>query len=221
MHVDNDPLYQFESARRHWEDTDDLYSKRESRKVFVNIPYATAYYHLEVALCSTLIAYDLIPILAKHSYHERMILKKLLHLIDICGYGVSDLSDANRMNLPFEHGLILGKKPIKRACALVASYPPIRDHLSDLQGLVLKEHGNCPARLVQELAEWLWVNAKRDIPEIRLSIRPTSIVRTLPAVEKLLAQNRSYATVAAHYDELLLEACLSEGNGSFGQGEAQ
>ena len=195
--------------RQHWVESPELFQAFETRKVFLNIPYTPDYWKFEVAICTTLVAYDLIPITAKHVYRETVILDKIIELIGKCGYGISDLSFPTKMNLPFEHGIILGTKGVSKSCALATSFEVIKEHMSDLQGLFIKEHGDNPAKLVVELSQWLLANATSEIHAYRRDIQPDSITAVLDSAEAVLRANPSYGAFASRFDELWLEAPTS------------
>lgn len=195
--------------RRYWREDESLFSP-ESRRVFLNIPYHPEYNDLEIALCTVLIAYDLIPVIAKQSSRNVLILDKIIELIDVCGYGVSDLSFGHKLNIPFEHGIIVSKKGIKNACGIAKSRFLAHTHMSDMQGLLILEHKNNPELLVHEMSKWLLDNAIADIPRFRRDIPASLIVNSLSAVRLQLKNELGYATLAEKYDELLLGIVLAD-----------
>lgn len=209
--ISSTKVLEFSQLRRAWTDGPELYDQPESRKVYLNIPYHPAYRPLEIALCTTLVAYDLVPILARSAARERIILAKILSLVDVCGYGISDLSYAERMNLPFEHGVLISRKGEDRCCAMAACFPPVRDAMSDLGGVVIREHAAEPACLVEVVAAWLTHNAAADIPKVRGGITAADIIAVLPAATRALAQGKSYAYLASRFDRLWLDAVPDPG----------
>jgi hypothetical protein len=76
-------------------------------RIFLNIPYASRYSNLEVAVLSTATAYDLDPCMAKERSKLEIRMRKIVELVLTCKYGFTDLSYATRMNMPFELGVLL------------------------------------------------------------------------------------------------------------------
>lgn len=197
-------IFQVSSTRQFWQDGRSLYLYSH-RKVFINIPYDSAYQPLEQALCSTLIAYDLVPVLAKSTRRQVVRIEKIIKLIKACKYGISDVSRFDRHNMPFEHGImtiLLGS----RSFVLCQDRIKAKKRMSDIEGFEPVGHDSNPKLLVTKTSQWLLENARKDIEPHRCDIEPEWIIGALPAVRKYLKVYQSYARLAKYYDSFLAQA---------------
>jgi len=81
----------------------------DQHKVFLNIPYTSAYKKRRHLLVAFLCQFGLIPVLASDKPREGTIrLCKLCELIQYCQFVISDISYVDRHNVPMELGLAFG-----------------------------------------------------------------------------------------------------------------
>lgn len=127
----------------------------------MNIPYGPSYSRLEVAVLSTVTAYDMIPRMARDRTRMEVRLQKIVELILSCPYGLTDLSYARRMNMPLELGLLLayGKETFVTTSR---GYGALKS-ISDLNFCDLHNHGGSVRAMVVGLSRWIEQNcsAKR------------------------------------------------------------
>jgi len=101
----------------------------DRRRVFLDIPYAR-YKRFEHAICSTLIAHNLTPVLGREKITSKERICKLCVSILSCKYGIADVSYPT-LNVPFELGLLLAyNKPTALLCQKRHWIPK---HFSDMQ----------------------------------------------------------------------------------------
>ncbi len=124
--------------------------------IFLNIPYSDRYSNLQIAILSTVTAYDLTPRMARERSRLEARLPRIFELICTCKYGLTDLSYANRMNMPLELGLLLalGKETfvISRR-----SYSALKT-ISDLNFGDIEYHDGSIRRLIATLSLWIQQN---------------------------------------------------------------
>jgi hypothetical protein len=122
-------------------------------RIFLNIPYASRYSDLEVAVLSTATAYGLDPCMAKERSRLEVRMRKIVELMLTCQYGFTDLSYAGRMNMPFELGVLLawGKE------TFVISAHPTRtiQALSDLNFGDIEFHRRRVKVLIEKFSRWI------------------------------------------------------------------
>lgn len=121
--------------------------------VFLNIPFDDQYSLLEMAIVSTLTAYGLTPRIAKERRRVEVRLLKIVELMLTCKYGVTDLSAPDRMNMPFELGLLLG---FGRETFLMSGqeHSALRS-ISDMNFCDVYYHENSCERLILGLSQWI------------------------------------------------------------------
>lgn len=133
--------------------------------IFLNIPYSRRYSNLEIAIISTVTAYDLTPRMARERSRTEARLLKIAELMLTCQYGLTDLSYVKRMNMPLELGLLLafGKETFimsgKRYSALRT--------ISDMNFSDIHYHEGGIRHLIRGLS--LWIEQTR--PTKRLTTR--------------------------------------------------
>jgi hypothetical protein len=121
--------------------------------IFLNIPYSKKYTDFELAIISTVTAYDLIPRLARWRGRMEVRLLKIAELMLTCEYAVTDLSYAARMNMPFELGILLafGKETFVMSRK---EYGALRS-ISDLNFSDIHYHAGQIRKLVVGLSRWI------------------------------------------------------------------
>jgi hypothetical protein len=122
-------------------------------RIFLNIPYASRYSNLEVAVLSTATAYDLHPCMAKERSKLEIRMRKIVELVLTCKYGFTDLSYATRMNMPFELGVLLawGKETF-----VITSHPSRTiKALSDLNFGDIEFHRRRVKLLIEKFSRWI------------------------------------------------------------------
>jgi len=127
--------------------------------IFLNIPYAEGYSNLEIAIVSTVTAYDLTPHMARERMKMEVRMQKILELILTCRYGLTDLSYVRRMNMPLELGILLafGKETFVTTSE---QYGALRS-VSDLNFCDIHHHRNTVFRLIKGLSRWIEQNCSR------------------------------------------------------------
>ncbi len=127
--------------------------KFDRHGIFLNIPYSQRYSGLEVAIISTVTAYDLTPRMARERSRTEARLLKIAELILTCRYGLTDLSYMKRLNMPLELGLLLafGKETF-----IVSGerYGALRS-ISDLNFSDIHYHERRIRRLIVALSRWI------------------------------------------------------------------
>jgi hypothetical protein len=128
----------------------------DSHGIFLNIPYSKKYAAFELAIVSTVTAYDLVPRLARWRGHMEVRLLKIAELILTCEYAVTDLSYVARMNMPFELGILLafGKETFVMSNR---EYGALKS-ISDLNFSDIYYHGNRIRKLIVGLSRWIEQN---------------------------------------------------------------
>jgi hypothetical protein len=122
-------------------------------RIFLNIPYASRYSNLEVAILSTATAYGLDPCMAKERSKLEIRIRKIVELVLTCKYGFTDLSYATRMNMPFELGVLLawGKETF-----VITSHPTRTiKTLSDLNFGDIEYHRGTVKLLIEKFSRWI------------------------------------------------------------------
>ncbi len=141
------PLYLNQTIRRR------IRQEFDQNGIFLNIPYSDRYSSLEVAIISTVTAYDLTPRMARQRSRTEARLLKITELILACRYGLTDLSYVQRMNMPLELGLLLafGKE------TFITSYKKYSalKTISDLNFADIRYHEGSVRRLIVELSRWI------------------------------------------------------------------
>lgn len=121
--------------------------------IFLNIPYSNRYTRLEVAIISTVTAYGLTPRMARQRLRAEMRLLKIAEMMFTCRYGLTDLSYAARMNMPFELGLLLafGKE------TFITSRKPYGalKSVSDLNFADIHYHRGSVREMIAGLSKWI------------------------------------------------------------------
>jgi hypothetical protein len=156
----------------------------DSRGIFLNVPYSKKYANFEVAVISTVTAYDLVPRLARWRGRMEVRLLKIAELILTCEYAITDLSYVARMNMPFELGILLafGKD------TFVMSNREYRalQSISDLNFSDIYYHGDSIPKLIVGLSRWIEQTCSRKrIKTLTLLQR----YRRLRQIRKLLGDD--------------------------------
>ncbi len=141
------PLYVNTAIRRR------IRREFDPRGIFLNVPYSNRYSNLEVAIISTVTAYDLNPRMARERSRTEVRLLKITELMLACRYGLTDLSYEKRMNMPLELGLLLafGKETF---IASGRKYSSLRT-ISDLNFSDIHYHEGSVRRLIGALSRWV------------------------------------------------------------------
>jgi len=144
------PAYLPPSLRRQ------IRSRFDRRGIFLNIPYASRYSKLEIAIISTATAYGLNPVMAKQRIRFDVRFVRILEMIATCPFGFTDLSYPERMNMPLELGLMLalGKN------SFIASKRRYSAHasISDLNLGDIRYHQGRPRDLIGDFSRWIEAN---------------------------------------------------------------
>jgi hypothetical protein len=125
---------------------------------------------------STATAYGLVPVMAKQRPRFEGRLQRILEMIYSCAFGLTDLSYRDRMNMPFELGVMLA---VGKNCFIIGKrrYSAIRT-ISDLNLGDIFYHEGQPKRLVRDFATWIEHNCTRKrIPLQDLQARFDAFVR--------------------------------------------
>lgn len=144
-------------------------AKPVNKFVFINCPFDELYKRLMEAMIFAILECGFLPICAEEKAgHIR--LDKIIEMIEICEYGIHDLSrleiDANtslpRLNMAFELGLFLGAMRYgdeiqKNKKLLILDEKPyrFRNAISDLAGYDAVDHNNEPEKMIVRVREWL------------------------------------------------------------------
>ena len=150
-------------------------------RIFLNIPYASRYSNLEVAVLSTATAYDLHPCMAKERSKLEIRMRKIVELVLTSKYGFTDLSYATRMNMPFELGVLLawGKETF-----VITSHPSRTiKALSDLNFGDIEFHRRSVKLLIEKFSRWIerTATAKRYL---RHTVDPVSALAGLSSFSR-------------------------------------
>lgn len=125
----------------------------DPHSIFLNIPYSERYTSLEVAILSTVTAYDLTPRLARERRRMETRLLRIVELMFTCRFGLTDLSYVHRMNMPLELGLLLGFG--KESFVMSGKrYGALRT-ISDLNFTDIFYHEGRVRQLIQGLSLWI------------------------------------------------------------------
>lgn len=159
-----------------------------SDNVFINCPFDKKYANMFRACVFTVLDAGFIPRCAfEVDDATQFRLSFILSLIDICPYGVHDLSRVQldstsklpRFNMPFELGLFhsakhFGSSNHKRKQCLILETEKYRyqKYMSDIAGMDITPHDNSPDKLILALRNWL-VTASR-----RRTIPPGEMIKT-------------------------------------------
>jgi hypothetical protein len=127
--------------------------------IFLNIPYAKGYSTLEMAIVSTVTAYDLTPHMARERTRMEVRVQKIVEIMLICRYGLTDLSYVRRMNMPLELGMLLafGKETFVMTSQQYAALKTV----SDLNFCDIHHHGKTISRLINGLSRWIEQNCSQ------------------------------------------------------------
>jgi len=160
-------------------------------RIFLNIPYASKYSSLEVAVLSTATAYDLEPIMSKEKLRLEVRMRKIVELMLSSRYGFTDLTYSKRMNMPFELGLLLawGKETFVISSRLT---PTVRA-LSDLNFGDIQFHDNRVYQLIAKFSAWI----EKTVTRKRLSLTTLKTrYRRWQAIRRSLGQDFDRLTPA-------------------------
>ena len=127
--------------------------------IFLNIPYSERYSKLEVAIISTVTAYDLTPKMARQRLRLEVRLLKIVEMMLTCRYALTDLSYVKRMNMPLELGLLLafGKE---NYITSRQPYGAVKS-VSDLNFCDIHYHRGSVRELIAGLSRWIEQNCSR------------------------------------------------------------
>ncbi len=156
----------------------------DRERIFLNIPYAPRYTKFELAIMSTATAYGLVPVMAKQRPPFEVRLKRILEMIYSCAFGLTDLSYSDRMNMPFELGVMLA---VGKNCFIVSKrrYRALKS-ISDLNLGDVFYHEGQPGRLIRDFATWIEHNCtRRRVPLQELKARFEAFV----SLRKYLGQD--------------------------------
>ncbi|HKB71634.1 MAG TPA: hypothetical protein VKH46_12380 [Thermoanaerobaculia bacterium] len=149
------------------EEQRDIKDGFDAKGIFLNIPYSPRYSNLEIAILSTVTAYDLVPYMAKDRSSLEIRIQKIARMMLQCRFGLSDLSYALRLNMPLELGLQLawGKEVF---VVTRKRYRNLRS-ISDLNFADIHAHEGSPDKLIRDLSRWLEQNCSdRRLSDKRL-----------------------------------------------------
>lgn len=118
-------------------------------RVFVNIPYYKTYKPFEDAICATLVAYDLEPVLVKEEIPGAARICRICRLMLSCKYGITDISYSTH-NIPFELGLLLAFG--KHTIILYREKHKYQKKFSDLQYRDPLVYEKKPRELIKKLS---------------------------------------------------------------------
>ena len=137
--------------------------------VFINCPFDSEYRPLFEAILFTIYACDYTPRCALEIVDSgKSRLTKIVDLIDLCDFSLHDISRTElnasqlpRFNMPFELGIAMGRRHLKRRGSasrlLVLDRAPLRylEFLSDLRGCDPASHSNDVNVAIAEVRHWL------------------------------------------------------------------
>ena len=123
------------------------------RGIFLNIPYSKKYAEFELAIISTVTAYDLVPRLARWRGRMEVRLLKIIELMLTCEYAFTDLSYVARMNMPFELGILLAFG--KETFVMSKKKYGASQSISDLNFSDIHYHGGSIRALIVGLSRWI------------------------------------------------------------------
>lgn len=145
--------------------------------VFINCPFDKRYGKMFRACVFTVLDAGFIPRCSLEINDATQIrLGAILSLIDVCRYGIHDLSRVQldsvsklpRFNMPFELGLFHSAKhfgmPIqKRKQCLILESDQYRyqKFISDIAGIDITPHANSPTELIYAVRNWLVTSSRR------------------------------------------------------------
>ena len=141
------PLYLHQAIRKR------VRREYDRRGIFLNIPYSDRYSNLELAILSTVTAYDLQPRMARERSWMEVRLLKIVELMLTCNYGLTDLSYVKRMNMPLELGLLLGFG--KDSFVMSGKRYGALKTISDLNFSDIHYHEGSIRRLIAGLSRWV------------------------------------------------------------------
>lgn len=185
------PIYLSEAIR------DRISREYDENGVFLNIPFDDRYAALEMAIMSTLTAYELTPHIAKERRRVEVRLFKIVELMLTCKYGITDLSMPDRMNMPFELGLLMGFG-IETFLMSNKRYSALQS-ISDMNFCDVYYHENKCQSLISGLSQWIERTCSKKQISTRILIRR---FEGLKAVKKSLGDD--YHKLRAHQIKSLL-----------------
>ena len=153
----------------------------ESKDVFLNVPFDTAYENLFVALISTVVGARLVPRCAvelPERGHGQ--LSRILSLMERCSLSNHDLSRPRRFNMPFELGLaaFLQRRHHHQFIVMESGLQRGTHTPSDLRSLSPILHGNSPRKLISRLLDNLGGAKPADVERIY-----RKLVAVVPAIK--------------------------------------
>ncbi len=131
----------------------------DPRGIFLNIPYSRGYSSLEIAIISTVTAYDMTPHMARERTRMEIRLQRIVELLLSCRYALTDLSYARRMNMPLELGLLLAFG--KETFIMTRQRYHALKTVSDLNFGDIYDHGGSVRALIVGLSRWIEQNCSR------------------------------------------------------------
>ncbi len=148
--------------------------------VFINCPFDKNYFNLLHAITFTIIRCSFIPHCAlEHDDASTNRIDKLYRLIEICRYGIHDISNTEldsktrlpRFNMPFELGLFLAAKKFgneeqqkKKMLVFEKEKFQSKIYLSDLNGIDPKAHDNNAIKIIEQVRSWLSTASRKKLP---------------------------------------------------------
>jgi len=176
---------------------------KDSRAVFLNLPYDADFERLYLAYIVGLSALNLEPRTAFALPGGEQRLSRIVALLDSCAYSIHDLSrvqlDRNpprtpRFNMPFELGMAVARAGGNRKgwFAFEASAHRVQKSLSDLNGVDVHVHGGTVRGVMSELCNAFIANGRPTVPDMLRAYR--GLRRQLPG---LLAEAGTHSPFGA------------------------
>lgn len=111
------------------------------------------YTNIELAIISTATAYGLDPMMAKQRTVFDVRFKRILEMICSCPFGLTDLSYADRMNMPLELGMMLA---LGKNCFIMGKrrYSALA-RVSDLNLGDIRYHEGDPRSVIRDFSRWI------------------------------------------------------------------
>ena len=141
-----------------------------NKNVFINCPFDESYNNLLDAILFTTYFCNFKPHCAleiEDSTQTRI--DKIFRIIEDCDLGIHDISRTElneeklpRFNMPFEFGVFMGAKEFgntkqrrKKCIVLDSDKYRFQKFLSDISGQDIKSHNNDPAKVIENVRNWL------------------------------------------------------------------
>jgi len=166
--------------------------------IFLNLPYAKKYENLRIIISAVVAIYGLSPLLVKNMPSAgKQRLPRIIHLMTQCKYAITDLSDNQSFNMPFELALLLAfGKPV---LILEKSKYWHQQFFSDILGCDPASHGGRRKRIIKLVSEWIWKN----IPSHRFKKKCIKEPLNLSLLEKFVDIYKAMITKSISEEQII------------------